>query len=126
YGVFMYGLFPLDSEEVVATMETLESTFGVSQDRPGAPRYENDYYHRRDPSSLGNWWIITTLWLGQYYNETNQPERTQAVLKWVKDRADTSGILPEQIDPRDDSFMSVAPLTWSHAEYLSTLLDTIK
>ena len=126
YGVFMYGLFPLDSEEVVATVRTLESTFGVTYDRPGAPRYENDYYHRRDPSSLGNWWIITTLWLGQYYNETNQPERVQAVLNWVKDRADTSGILPEQIDPRDNSFMSVAPLTWSHAEYLSTLLDTIK
>lgn len=124
FGVFMYGLFPLDSEEVTSTVATLEAVFGVSAKAPGTPRYENDYYHRKDPNSLGNWWIITSLWLAQYYSMIGQPERVRAILEWVKQHTDTSGILPEQLDPANGAFMSVAPLTWSHAEYLSTLLDT--
>ncbi len=106
FGVFMYELFPLHSS--------------------GIPRYENDYYHRNDPSIQGNWWIITSLWLAQYYHLVGQPDRVAAVLDWVKDRTETSGILPEQIDPNTGEFMSVAPLTWSHAEYIATLLDTIQ
>lgn len=125
FGVFMYGLFVMDSDEMTRTVSTLEKTFGVSSERPGVPRYENDTYHRKDPHSLGNWWIITSLWLGQYYSAAGQPERVHAILDWVKNHAAASGILPEQVDPSNDSFMSVAPLTWSHAEYISTLLDTI-
>jgi GH15 family glucan-1,4-alpha-glucosidase len=125
FGVFMYGLFVMDSEEMTSTVSTLEATFGVSSERPGVPRYEQDAYHRKDPYGPGNWWIITSLWLAQYYSADGQPERVWAVLDWVKNHTAASGILPEQIDPRDNSFMSVAPLTWSHAEYISTLLDTI-
>lgn len=125
YGVFMYDLFPLDSKEVLSTVATLEATFGVSSEKPGVPRYENDYYHRKDPSILGNWWIITSLWLAQYYSLIDQPERVEAILNWVKNHMASTGVLPEQIEPSTGSFMSVAPLTWSHAEYLSTLLDTL-
>ena len=126
FGVCMYGLFPLDSEEITSTVASLKTVFDVSDDAPGVPRYENDYYHRKNPESLGNWWIITSLWLAQYYSMIDQPERTMAVLHWVKQFAAQSGILPEQIDPGNGSFMSVAPLTWTHAEYLSTLLDTVQ
>lgn len=126
YGVFMYGLFPLGSEEVASAVQTLEAAYGVSENTPGVPRYQNDGYHRKDPNSLGNWWIITTLWMAQYYGVINQPDKARAILQWVQSHAETSGILPEQIDPNDGSFVSVAPLTWSHAEYLSTLLDTIR
>lgn len=125
YGACMYGLFPLRSDEVSTTAATLEAVFGISTDMPGAVRYENDPYHRKSPDSLGNWWIITSLWLAQYYGMIGQPERAQNTLEWVRGLAGDSGILPEQIDPTNGSFMSVAPLAWSHAEYLSTLLDTI-
>lgn len=125
YGVVMYGLFPLNSAVVTSSVATLEATFGVTKEAPGIPRYENDYYHRADPASLGNWWIITSLWLAQYYHLIEQPERVMAVLSWVKGLTDTSGILPEQLDPNTGAPRSVAPLTWSHAEYVSTLLDTI-
>lgn len=125
FGVFMYELFPLESDEVTSTIASLEATFGASQDAPGVPRYENDAYHRKDPSVPGNWWIITSLWLAQYYSMVGQPGRAMSVLEWVKNHAETSGILPEQINPSDGSFLSVAPLTWSHAEYISTMLDTI-
>ena len=125
YGVFMYGLFPLKGEEVAAAAKTLEATFGVSLDSPGLPRYENDYYYRRDQSTHGNWWIITTLWLAQYYGMIQNPERAAQILEWSLRHAGATGIFSEQLDPRDGSLVSVAPLTWSHAEYLSTLLDTI-
>lgn len=125
FGVFMYDLFHFDSDEVKAAVATLERTFSVSQDSPGIPRYENDNYHRRNPALYGNWWIITSLWLAQYYGMAKQPDRVHSVLSWVKDMTDSSGILPEQIDPTTGEFMSVAPLTWSHAEYIATLLDTI-
>lgn len=125
YGVFMYGLFPLKSDEVVSAVATHEAVFGITANLPGAPRYENDTYYRRDQNTHGNWWIITTLWLAQYYSVTGQPERAKSVLEWVKNHSGTTGIFSEQLDPRDGSFVSVAPLTWSHAEYLSTLLDTI-
>lgn len=125
YGVFMYDLFSHDSTEVTSSVETLKSTFSVSMEQPGIPRYEHDNYHRSDSNILGNWWIITSLWLAQYYETIDQPEHTFATLDWVLSLTNTSGILPEQLDPHTSSFMSVAPLTWSHAEYVSTLLDTI-
>jgi GH15 family glucan-1,4-alpha-glucosidase len=125
YGVFMYGLFPLDSEEVKAAVATHETTFGITAETPGVPRYEQDNYYRSDPGIQGNWWLIASLWLAQYYQMVDQPERVNAILGWVKDRSEATGVMPEQINPKDNSFISVAPLTWSHAEYLSTLLDTI-
>lgn len=125
YGVFMFGLFAPQSDEMKAAVTSLEETFGVSSGTIGLPRYENDNYYRADPGSLGNWWIITSLWLAQYYAEAGRSDDAKRILGWVRDHADPTGVLPEQINPRDNSPISVAPLTWSHAEYLSTLLDTI-
>jgi GH15 family glucan-1,4-alpha-glucosidase len=47
------------------------------------------------------------------------------VLAWVRDHSAETDILSEQINPLNEQPMSVAPLTWSHAEYIATLLDTI-
>lgn len=125
FGSFMFGLFAADSPEVSRSIKTIKDTFGLSEHVIGIPRYENDNYCRTDPSSKGNWWIITTLWLAQYHLEIHQPDEARRILSWVKDHAGTTGILPEQLNPLDERFVSVAPLTWSHAEYVATLLDTI-
>lgn len=125
FGSFMFGLFPVGSQEVTRSIDVAKKVFGISGDTVGLPRYENDGYYRADPNSKGNWWIITTLWLAQYYLETEQVDEAKRILSWVKDHSGTTGILPEQLNPTDERFISVAPLTWSHAEYVSTLLDTI-
>lgn len=125
YGSFMFGLFPVDSEEMRSTVATVESTFGVTDASFGIPRYENDTYRRADPSSLGNWWYITTLWMAQYYLETGNNKRATDMIAWVRDQAFETGVLSEQVDPKTQAITSVAPLTWSQAEYVSTLLDTI-
>ena len=125
FGTFMFGLFPTSSEQTKCAVETALTTFGATDDRPGLPRYEHDGYRRADGSDKPNWWFVTTLWVAQYFLEVGKTESANAILKWVRDLAWSSGILAEQIDPRTLEEASVSPLCWSQAEYVSTLLDTI-
>jgi len=125
FGVFMFGLYPIDSEEVQATIQTLTRTFGVDNGAIGLPRYENDAYRRVSSNVTGNWWIISSLWLAQYYLEIDEPEKATKIIAWVQRHASHTGMLAEQLSPIDESPVSVEPLTWSHAEFLSALLDTI-
>ena len=44
-------------------------------------------------------------------------------LKFIEKHALETGVIAEQTNPDTNGIISVAPLTWAHAEYLSTLLD---
>lgn len=125
FGAFMFGLFPLGSEELTASIDTLCQVFSVTEGAIGLPRYENDMYRRVDDTTNGNPWFITSLWLAQYYTEMHNSDAALRILDWVQAHASSTGILSEQISPVDESAVSVAPLTWSHAEYIATLLDII-
>lgn len=125
YGAFMFGLFPADSDYVEQAVATARELFGATTERPGIPRYENDNYRRRNHDSLGNWWFVTSLWLAQYDLENGNLESAQATLEWTRKHAWKTGALSEQLDPDSEDEESVSPLCWSHAEYISTLLDTI-
>ncbi|HEU4715970.1 MAG TPA: hypothetical protein VFS14_04035, partial [Candidatus Saccharimonadales bacterium] len=126
FGVFMFGLYPVGSEELTNAVETLKHTFMLDQGRMGLPRYENDQYYRVNGADSGNLWFITTLWLAQYYIETDKPDDAKKLIDWVSEAAMmTTGVMAEQVSPKDGSVISVAPLTWTHAEYLATLLDTV-
>jgi glucoamylase len=123
FGAFMFGLFPVGSEELTSSVETLTQLFSIDDTHVGLPRYENDNYRRVSDDVTGNWWIITTLWLAQYYVEIGERAKAENVLEWVHSHTSSTGVLPEQVSPVDNSFISVAPLTWSHAEYVASLLD---
>jgi len=125
FGAFMYGLFPVGSEQLQASIATLSNTFGIDAGQIGLPRYQNDNYRRVSNEVTGNWWPVTTLWMAQYYLETDQTEKAIKALDWVLGHSAETGIFPEQINPLTNEPLSVAPLTWSHAEYIATLLDTI-
>ena len=125
YGAFMFGLFSADSGIVERAVQTARRVFNVSPDRPGVPRYENDNYRRRNPSSLGNWWFVTSLWLAQYDLEKGDVASARKTLAWVRAHARKTGTLCEQIDPETEEEESVSPLSWSQAEFVSTVLDTI-
>jgi GH15 family glucan-1,4-alpha-glucosidase len=77
-----------------------------------------------DPAIPGNPWIICTLWLARHAIEAatrrEELEPARRLLDWVAARAAPSGVLPEQVDPFDGAARSVAPLTWSHAEFILT------
>ena len=91
----------------------------------GIARYENDQYFLVNSELPGNPWLITTLWLAQYYIETNNRDEALKLIKLTKDRMMNTGVLPEQINPYDGKYVSVAPLIWSQSEYASTLLDLV-
>ena len=126
FGAYLFGLFDSDSEELVASIHTVKEVFGVSQGSIGLPRYENDPYRRTNNHIMGNYWFITSLWLAQYNADNGSIEDTFKVLEWVRDSASSTGMMSEQIDPETNEIISPAPLTWTHAEYVSTLLDTIE
>jgi GH15 family glucan-1,4-alpha-glucosidase len=125
YGAFMFGLFALDGEEVKTSVATLQKELQITNEKPGVPRYKWDEYRRTDAESIGNPWFITTLWLAQYNLETGNHDEAIRFVKWVRRHMMDTGVLSEQINPADGSFVSVAPLAWSQAEFVSTLLDVI-
>lgn len=125
FGSFMFGLFAIDSDEMKSSVLSLKTKFSVSSDNPGVPRYENDAYRRASEQSPSNPWYITSLWLAQYYLEVGNKDEAHTVLDWIQKAAGRTGVIGEQVDPRTHNEVSVAPLTWSQAEYVSTLLDTI-
>jgi len=125
YSAFMFGLFAADSHEVKVSIETTNSVFKTSKEKPGLPRYEDDFYRRSKPEVNGNWWYITTLWQAQYDLENGNKEGATNIIDWVHAHMLSTGMMGEQIDPITDEVIAPAPLTWSHAEYIGTLIDLL-
>ena len=125
FSAYMFGLFPADSPEITASLDTTIRLFNASIKAPGLPRYENDYYRREHSNITGNWWHIPTLWWAQNLIENNRLDDASEIIAWVESHMLSTGMLSEQIDPTNDEPVSPAPLTWSHAEYVSTLIDLL-
>jgi len=93
----------------------------------GLIRYAGDPYYREDPTHPGNPWIISTLWKARWLIRTIpdplHSESLRNLLDWVVDRAGSSGMLAEQYHPRTLNPLSASPLTWSHAEWVLTMVE---
>lgn len=124
FGAFTFGLFSADSDEFKNSIETIKQMFGINDGGYGLPRSENDDYRRVSPVT-GNHWFITSLWLAQYYIDLGDNDSALAIMDWVKSSALSTGVMAEQVDPITHQIVSPAPLTWTHAEYVSTVLDLI-
>ena len=127
-GIFLFGLLPADDPRVVSTMRAIEERLTVKTAVGGIARYENDAYFRgsQDTSGVpGNPWFISTLWLAEWYIATARTmddlERPHALLDWCLARALPSGVLAEQVHPDTGAPLSVSPLTWSHAAFVSAV-----
>ena len=123
YGVMAYGLYEHDSEEVTRAIAALSAVLGNQTPYDGIARYEDDAYNRNETSGVGNPWFITSLWQAQ--SALYKGDRTKAIsiTTWVQSHACTTGILAEQADRVSGAPLSVAPLAWSHAELLNTIMD---
>ncbi|WP_199615484.1 glycoside hydrolase family 15 protein [Paenibacillus alkalitolerans] len=129
YGIFEFGVLPASDERVAKTMNAIKEGLSIKTPVGGIARYFQDYYFQRsaDLSAVpGNPWIICTLWMAEYEIETaaslDELRSPRETLNWVVRHALESGILSEQLDPFDGSPVSVAPLTWSHATFVLTVL----
>ncbi|WP_314585695.1 glycoside hydrolase family 15 protein [Paenibacillus terrigena] len=133
FALFEFGVFPATDERVQRTMNALRNQLSVKTDVGGIARYYHDYYFQKS-SNLeqvpGNPWIICTLWFAKFdianarsLADLSIPRRT---LMWVVEHSMESGMLPEQVDPFNGTPLSVAPLTWSHATFVSTVIEYLQ
>ncbi len=125
FGSYIFGLFDSNSNEISESIDTIKQLFGINDGILGLPRYEDDEYRRESPGITGNYWFITSFWLAQYYIDKNESDKAFQILDWAKGHALSTGVMGEQLDPVKNEIVSPAPLTWTHAEYVATLLDTI-
>ena len=128
-GLWQFGMYQPDDPKILPTMQAIREQLWVKTSVGGVARYTNDHYHQvsQDISNVpGNPWFICTLWLAEWYlltaKEVNDLKQGLDILEWVAAHALHSGILAEQVDPYTDQPVSVSPLTWSHAAYVSTVL----
>ncbi len=125
--LFLFGVLPPDNARLASTMQAIGRALWVKAPVGGLARYERDYYFRvSDDFALvpGNPWIICTLWLADWYCATakTQAELRPALdmLEWASQCAMQTGVLAEQVHPFTSAPLSVAPLTWSHAQFISS------
>lgn len=131
--LWLLGVLPPDDPRVVSTMDQVIEALTVRTSIGGIARYSNDGYQAVVPLSKdvpGNPWIITTLWRAQWHitraRVPHDLEPAREILDWTCRHASPTGILPEQLHPMTGQHLSVAPLTWSHATFVSTVLQFIK
>lgn len=128
-GLVFFGMLDADDPAFAPAFAALFERLWVKTDVGGSARYVNDYYFQVSQETgkiAGNPWFICTLWRARYLiARAKTREELQAalpLLAWVQEHALPSGILAEQVNPFTDAPLSVSPLTWSHAEYVTTFL----
>ena len=137
FGVVELGVLPPDDPQVEATMRAMEDRLTVRTDVGGLARYENDAYQqveKQDTRAIpGNPWFVSTLWLARYHvMRAQSPEdltRGLELIGWAARHALPSGVMAEQLHPRTGEPLSVSPLTWSHAAYVTAVeeyLDRVR
>lgn len=128
WGLFYFSTYDAADPRVMATMEAVQRELWCRTEVGGIARYTNDYYHQisQDLARVpGNPWFICTLWYADYLIAIAQApsdlQRAQEIIAWVDAHKLPSGVLAEQVHPATGAPLSVSPLTWSHATYVSTV-----
>ena len=131
-GAFTFGAFAADDPRVVATMRAVETGLACKTEVGGVARYANDPYFQATPEIErvpGNPWLICSLWLAEHKIATARQRAdlrpAVEILRWVDSKRLSSGLLPEQLHPFTGEPLSVAPLAWSHAAFVSCVLGYV-
>jgi GH15 family glucan-1,4-alpha-glucosidase len=124
FGAFLSG--QADQDTLKASVAKVEEVLLSNPPIGGVPRYEHDDYFLSDHSKLGNPWMITTLWLAQFYIQSGRRDEALYLIDWVVERATKSGMLAEQADPNTGLGVGVSPLVWSHSTFAETILMLAK
>lgn len=123
YGPYMFAQLPLDDPRMIGTFNHVRDQLYNTSPIGGVIRYRGDGYFLSKSQYPANPWIICSLWFGQYCAALGQTDVAESMLQWAYARRYPSGVLSEQFDPETGYAIGVAPLVWSHAEYINTLLD---
>ena len=82
YGPFMFAGLESTDKRLVATADQIEKRILNSSPSGGVLRYENDNYFLTKKQYKGNPWIVSTLWLAQYYMAVSQHQKAKDLLEW--------------------------------------------
>ncbi|HWF59507.1 MAG TPA: glycoside hydrolase family 15 protein [Nitrospira sp.] len=133
FGLWYFGMFLPDDPRIVQTMKAVQERLWVKTDIGGMARYEGDYYHRQSQdleNVPGNSWFICTIWLAQWLiataNSKEDLKRALPLFEWCARHALPSGVFSEQIHPYSGVPLSVSPLTWSHAAFVTAVQEYVR
>jgi oligosaccharide amylase len=130
YGVYKFALLPIGDKKLEAAMKSTIERLEIKTEVGGIARFEGDAYQFKGGNVPGNPWIITTMWLAQYYitkaKKESDIEPARYWISWAVKNAAKSGVLPEQLDPYTGEHLSATPLIWSHAEFVSTIISYLE
>ena len=125
-GIFLFKVLPATDYRVENTMKAIEQGLKVPTRIGGIARYKGDKYFSVDNNIIGNPWIITTLFLCQWYIAKGEKEQAIKLLEWAANKAYKTDLLPEQVHPHTGEPLSVLPLTWSHSTFALTVNEFLK
>jgi GH15 family glucan-1,4-alpha-glucosidase len=130
YGVFKFGVLPVSDERLIKAMKLTEDGLTLNTEVGGLARYVGDKYFLADENKIGNPWFITTLWLSQFKiasaKEQNDLLDAKKILEWAVRCSLPSGVMAEQVNPYSAEPISAAPLIWSHAEFVTTVIKYLE
>jgi oligosaccharide amylase len=130
YALYRFGVVEDDNKYLDKSIKAVENKLLCNTEVGGVARNESDYYFRMSHDVPGNPWIITTLWLAQYYilraKDEKDLDKVSEWIDWTVRHALPSGALSEQLHPHTGQQLSASPLTWSHSEYVFTILSYLE
>ena len=127
-GLYQFGMFDPRGDEITRTMAAIEARLTIKSKSAAsrATRTTTTIRSARTSptcratpgSSAPAGWREYHIARAQTLDELHE---ALPWLEWVRTHALPSGVLAEQIDPYTDAPLSVSPLTWSHAEFVSAV-----
>ena len=113
-----FNIFTPKEKKILNTVERINMTLRTYTG--GYTRFEVDHYMN------GNPWVITTLWMANYYLEADEKTKAKECFDLVVKTCAKHGFLPEQINNEKMAPAWVIGLGWSHAMYIITLKKLIE
>lgn len=113
-----FNIFTPKEKKILNTVERINMTLRTYTGAYG--RFEGDQYMK------GNPWVVTTLWMANYYAEAGEKTKAKECFDIVVKTGGKHGFLPEQIDNEKMAPAWVIGLSWSHAMYIIVLKKLIE
>jgi oligosaccharide amylase len=116
--VIQFNIFTPKEKKILNTVERINMTLRTYT---GAyTRFERDSY--KD----GNPWVVTTLWMANYYAEIGEKAKAKECFDLVTKTSSKHGFLGEQINNEKMEPAGAIGFGWSHAMYIIVLKKLIE